>query len=431
MKVRPLTRTHRDSAEGSSKGRRGVVLVFFALFFFALFGLFAVVVDWGIVRTTQIQMQTSADVAALTGLAGRDAVLDDIAASDLMRRQEAALFAASVFDEDLDPNTPPDEFILGAGPVLSNGVVSTAMPAGGLLQGDAPWVPALQANVDQNLTEGDLVAGSYVAPGPGDLNFHDEASDYTRLDFTPSSPSGTEPPTAFLARLRRTRDGEPLDRVPGVSSAGPTLPYLFGLGSAAIVPENADLYDPRRDGITVRATSIAEAQPVTMAGMARPGLVGLAPLANDTGTGERRWLTLDQTAWIGVPIDSTVVLTVDAGGNVAGGATGFAALGEARVGVVVAGASVQIASAPPPELAGLVYASLHESDTLRVSGFVALSIEAATVEPGPLLQLTVRKLGATVAPRNASALRSLAMDQTLDPSLPAAAGGLFAASLAR
>ncbi|MEM8709824.1 MAG: hypothetical protein AAGG01_02645 [Planctomycetota bacterium] len=415
------------------------MLVFFALFFLAFFGLFAVVVDWGIARATQVQMQTSADAAALLGLAGRDAVLDDAMAADLLRRQEASIAAALVFDEDLDRGTGPDQFRLGAGPLISTGVVSSADPAGGLLETDGAWVPALATNVVENFAYGDLVSGDYEAideSNPGRIDWHAEASDYGRLDFDPATPSSA-PPRSFLARLRRTRADQPLDRVTGVSTAGPTLPYLFGLGSAALVPVDADAYDPRRDGMTVRAVAIADARPVTMAGLARPGVTGLVPFAGSTPSVTPRWLSLEESDWTAIGIDTLVVLEVNPSGIVTGGVPGLAAAGEPRVAATVSAGLVDVSGAggSPGPLAGLMYASLHALDGTgvepRIQGFVALELESASFEPGPLLRLTVRKLGATVAPRNASALPSLSLDRTLDPSLPEAAGGLFAAVLAR
>lgn len=432
-----LARNLGSKAAWRSRGlaasrRQGVVLVFFALFFLGFFGLLAVIIDLGIVRTTQLQMQTSADVAALEGLAGLDAVPGDPMAADLARRQRAAAFAALVFDEDLNPATGPDQFLLGAGPVLSTGVGGVADPAGGLLVAGAPWIPALQSNAVANQPYGDLVAGSFLPLDPADpgrAGWHAEAGDYSRLDF--NAAGGGD---AFLARLRRTRSNAPLDRVDGVSSAGPTLPYLFGLGSAALSTPDPDVYDPRRDGITVRAAAVADARPATMAGFARPDLPGLAPLARDVATGGLLWLSLDEAGWLALPVGAALVLDASASGPVTGTIAGAAVIGDPRLGALVEeGPGSQVATAPV-ELEGLVYATLHTpgpANTLRVRGFVALLIENAQVLPGPSIQITATKLGRTVAPRNASAQPTLAFDTALGLPPAVAALGLVTPVLAR
>ncbi len=419
------------------------MLIFFAFFFLAFFGLFAVVADLGIARMTQLQMQTSADIAALEGLAGRDAIVGDFAASDLARRETAAAFASIAFDEDLDRSTAADQYLLGAGPQLSTGVGGIADPAGGVLTSDGPWIPSLETNAASNLVNGDLVAGDYAALDPSDpgrVDWHVEEGSYERLDFAPEG-SGN----AFLARLRRTRDNNSLDRVAGVSSAGPTLPYLFGLGSGVLSTPDASVYDPRRDGVTVRAAAIADARPVTMAGLARPGFPGLAPVSSSPDTGNVRWLSFDQVSWLLLPIDAPFVVQVDASGAVSGSADGAAlalsseigeeSAGPPRLGSVCLQALAGLPIEPPAELTGLMYATLHESlgatGISQVRGFVAVSITNVQVVPGPALRLEGVKLGPTVAPRNASAQRSLVADPTVPLSLPTGAGALLAPVIAR
>lgn len=407
-------------APGSAP-RRGAVLVFFAIFFLAFFGLFAVVVDLGIARTTQLQMQTSADVAALAGLSGRDAVPGDPAAADLVRRQLAAGLAAAVFDEDLDRGTANVNHRLGAGLVLDTGVGGVADPAGGLLVAGAPWVPALQSNAAENLASGDLVAGAYAPVDPADpgrVDWHREANDYTRRDFAPATGG-----PAFLARLRRTRPGQPLDRVPDVSSAGPTLPYLFGLGSAALATPDPAVHDPRRDGITVRAAAIADGRRVTAAGLARGALVGLAPLTRGASDPAVRWLSLDEASWAALPEGATVTLEVEpTRGAISGTASGFAVVGEPRLGAPLGQGPVTIPLEPTPELSGLVYATLHALDpatgALRVRGFVPVSILGAEVTAAGRLRLDAFKLGSTVAPRNASAQPAAALDLAFGTPAP-------------
>lgn len=52
------------------RSRRGFSLVWFALIFFGLLGLAALVIDLGLARVTQRQLQSAADMAALEGLRG-------------------------------------------------------------------------------------------------------------------------------------------------------------------------------------------------------------------------------------------------------------------------------------------------------------------------------------------------------------------------
>lgn len=402
---RPL---RRGAAE-----RRGTVLVLFAVLLFGIFGLFAVVLDFGIVRLTQIQMQTSADVAALEGLGGRDADLADPAAADLARRQLAALSAALVFDEDGDPATGPSRFRLGAGPLLRTGVNAPTEFAGGLIVEEGQWIPTLQANVDENLVSGDLVAGSFLQldpMNPGRPDWHQEANDYTRLDFTPDAAGG-----AFLARLRRTREGQALDRVPGVSSAGPTLPLLFGYASATW-PNTPGVNDIRRDGFTVRATAIADSRRVTASGLATATTRGLAPLEDDAAPGTPRWLSFSANDWDLVVTGTALVLTVDAAGSVvnttSGLPIGFAAQrdpaanpnnGAAPIGrlgsFLLPQATIALPTSPPAGLTGQVYATVHETDPLtgrlRVLGIVPVQIDGVAV--GATLQITCTKLGALIA----------------------------------
>ena len=419
----------REGFRAAPQGRRGVVVLFFSFFFVAFLGLCAVVVDLGIARTTQLQMQTSADVAALEGLAGRDSAAPD---ADQARRESASLLAQLVFDEDLDLATGPDQFLLGAGLVLGTGVSGVNDPAGGVLEPGAPWIPTLQLNVGSNARSGDLVAGTFASLDPTDparVDWHGESSDYSRLDFTTEAQG-----PAFLARLRRTRPTAPLDRVPGISSSGPTLPYLFGLGSAALGTPDPTVYDPRRDGITVRATAIADARAVTGAGLARPGLPGLAPLATGAAQGNVRWLSFDAAGWAALPIGAQFTVTLDVNGDLSGTAGGAAVEGAPRVGALVSGGPVTIPATPSPELDGLAYASIHSpvsgATTLQIRGFVAVDLVLAAVETGPTLRLVGLKLDDTIAPANATAQPTLALDPTVAPVAPTDAR-LLAPVLAR
>ncbi|MEM1451269.1 MAG: pilus assembly protein TadG-related protein [Planctomycetota bacterium] len=420
--------------------RRGGILVFVALLFLVLLGLAAVVIDLGIVRATQLQLQASADAASLEGLRGRDADIADPTERDLARRTSAARFAALVFDEDTDLTTAPNEYFLGAGPTLSTGVGGINDPAGGILETDGPYIPLLQTNVD-NFQQGDLVSGTYAAldpAAPERNDWHDEASTYLRNDFTVDDAADAP---SFLARTRRTRDTLGLDRQPGVSSSGPTLPYLFGLGSGVLSTETPEVYDPRRDGITVRATSIADARPAVAAGIATSTLPGLAPIAFDlVDPTARRWLSFDQIVWSNLLGGSAVLVDVLPNGTVVGVAGGpsEALFGEVlrvldqdggRVGDLAFSGDVAAPDVSTPVPLGRLYVGIHVPATgpgpeprFLVRGFAALRLDSTEVITGPsgdVLRLTGVKVPSIIAPANASAVLATAADPaSVTPPLP-------------
>ncbi|MEZ5980485.1 MAG: hypothetical protein R3F34_20045 [Planctomycetota bacterium] len=126
-----------------------------------------------------------------------------------------------------------------------------------------------------NADEGDMISGEYDFAAP-----HREGPGYARDDFsrhgfvTPAADGG-----AFLVRMRRSHDPDGLDRAANTSAGLPGVPLLFGMGSLARA-EDADVWDPRRDGLTVRATAIATARRATAVGRPVPGLAfGVVPFA--------------------------------------------------------------------------------------------------------------------------------------------------------
>lgn len=284
----------RTPIRAASSRKRGVILVQVALLLLAVMGLLAVVVDLGIVRVTQSFMQTSADFAAVEGLRFRDAdlgVVSDPIERERLRRTVASRAATLAFDENLDPDAADSGvYRLGAGPLIEVGSseLSSELPeftGGQLTSGGVPveailadarepaaYIPDLQLNAELNAGFGDLVAGAYMQ-NPGDPNWHAESSNglnYLRNDFAPSAAIDAPDANAFLARLRRTArpsGAPPLDIQDGVSSSGTTLPLLFG---RLTLNEDPTDFDPRRDGITVRATAIADARPVLAAGPSWP-----------------------------------------------------------------------------------------------------------------------------------------------------------------
>lgn len=279
--------------------RGGYTLVFFAMIMFALMGLAALVIDIGFARLTQRQMQTAVDSAALEGLRWRDVneweevpmgwlgdpafialfdVNEDFIGTitndvdkERIRRWAAQQVVLGTFDDDLESGNGDDGAFdgggqFGAGPVveLSGGVGEPILNASQLLT--TPATPFYKPVVEQNLgneIHGDMVAGAY----DGAATIHDEDSTYDRTDFDLTGDD------AFLVRLRRTNDFEGLDNVAGESSSGPPLPYLFGRGSLLAFRDPATTYSPRHQGMTVRATGIADARSVVRLGTSNAAIV--------------------------------------------------------------------------------------------------------------------------------------------------------------
>jgi hypothetical protein len=257
-----------------SAKRRGYVIVLVALMMFGFMALAALVIDMGVARLTQRQMQIAVDSAALEGLRFRDAEFfleADPQEVPRSRRQRASDMAAWHFDDDLLA-ADEDAIGFGAGPIIefSGGagfpdlVASQEMT----IPPESFYKPigtaALRLN-EGNDPAGDMVAGRFRRDQmPG------EDAEYRREDFDPAANGN-----AFLVRMRRS--GEVV--LSGIdasgnrsSSAGPPLPYLFGRGS---------LIDRRlvASGITVRATAIADARPVVCVGAGHPGVLGSLGLA--------------------------------------------------------------------------------------------------------------------------------------------------------
>lgn len=297
------------------------MLVQVALIVFALCAMLSLLIDLGYARMTQASMQNAADTAALEGLRKRNvgvvvnpatgARVDDAFGSDCLRRASANRFVRWTFDDDFSvTNGDPDQF--GAGPIIDLTDPITELDAGGTVQVTEAraYKPDLQLN-QQNAVHGDMVSGQFVySAEPG----ASEDFAYARTDFTPR-PNGPPPPpslpvcppadepvpvpwpappnpnqvlgvndTAFLVRLRRSNDLRGFDgqTEPGVATSGPSLPLTFGK-AALISGDPSSTYSPRRDGLTVRATAIAEVRPALQVGLPQasttPALQGVTPFA--------------------------------------------------------------------------------------------------------------------------------------------------------
>lgn len=299
------------------------------LLVFALLGVAALVVDMGYVRISQVQMQSGVDTAALEGLRGRDAL------GEAGRRDEASLFGARTY---LDP---AGERLVGAGPELTLTGGVTAANGSQLLSvsADPVYRPALEPNV-ANVAHGDMVSGTFT-PGANGT----ETNAYARDDFNPAGAN------AFLVRMRRTDGRNALDAPDGATvSTGRSLPLLFGLGTTLQRPDGAD-YDVRFNGITVRATAIADGRPARRiaSGLAAP-------------------FGLTRDFWSTMPEGATLVVDLDAAGVLRSGldiiglftATPLSRLGQAVTAAGAGGAA-----------AGPFYVPVYEdiAGTVRVIGF--------------------------------------------------------------
>lgn len=286
MRLPPQIRSSRPA-------RRGVALVMFIVLAFAFFAIAGIAIDVGLASLTQQQMQVAVDPAALEGVRLRDYnVYQHL--SDPHRRPKVSNLVRLVFDDDLRPtrgtqaspvvNAVPaddaDTMNLGAGPLLrvdqpGDGPMA---PGGVLATGGFPentqtttWDdPILQGNQLPsgsvgNYEFGDMVSGTFVdgASSAEDQDYHRE--DFVRADPEQTSPGGASwKALGFLVRMRRTPGTNLHDDSPGKSSRGPTLPFVWARGSL-MTQATGDDWDPRRDGITVRATAIAVARPALRA----------------------------------------------------------------------------------------------------------------------------------------------------------------------
>lgn len=237
-----MTGRVRDRRTGRMHQDRGAVLVLAILMLFSVFAIAAVVVDLGLASLEQQRMQDAADAAALEGLRSG-------------RAQGAEFAGASMAAFDAGASDSEVAVVGGDGSWSAN--VS--------LELTGRWLPELQQNVG-DAANGDFVGGTYLSAAP-----HGERFDYARDDFAPGAGD-----RALLARLRRTTNPAGFDAEDQIASHGPTLPFLFGRG--ALIGSGDASYDPRRDGITVRATAIADGRPAN-AVHAPFGLAAELPIA--------------------------------------------------------------------------------------------------------------------------------------------------------
>jgi len=325
----------------TNQRRGGTVMVLFALMMVAILALVGVAIEMGVVRVTRDRMQSAADAAAREILRERDFAISAAAESDdhvrdRERRERNRLLTSWTFDgEGLSEDYAPEE--QGAGPyhLLSNG------------EGNVNWkrvyyganrkkiehsIPVLELNQDgseegTNLQHGDIVTGTFapVEFGLDGNPFHLENSeDYVREDFVPNDPGHAPFGDSVLVRLRRTfSPGMPgnnqLDREPGISSSGPTLPLVFTGGSTVIGTDPAAGYSLRHHGLRFRATAIAQSMPAVRVGLARPEYgagwelgVGTIMMNSESASTSRPWWSSDGSGGMYVLVSQQKYLKLDA-----------------------------------------------------------------------------------------------------------------------
>jgi hypothetical protein len=253
----------------------------FAMLVFAFFAIAGIGIDIGMASLTQQQMQVAVDTAALEGMRLRQAEHyiwhSDHNVSHLDRRAKASRLVQLVFDDDLHPTGIPqtandpqatgavmddeDTMHFGAGPAMQ-----VPGPMGDQIISYAPQSPVfddpkLRWNTE-NKQWGDMVSGHYVPSGTHD---EDVTGDYHRSDFLPAASGAVSQaqPLGFLVRMRRTDARNPRDKDLSATYFARTVPFLFSIGS--LIRSPASGYDPRKHGMTLRATAIAVARPALRA----------------------------------------------------------------------------------------------------------------------------------------------------------------------
>ena len=350
--------------------------MFFVLLAWGILGMASLVIDWGYVNLTRVQMQSMADAGAVEGIRLRDVAPADPVGSDLNRRIAVSQLASWTYDDDFDLSSDTLQF--GAGPDVTLSGGQTDLNALQTLSVPVTLVykPTLQWNEVGNVPHGDQVSGAYGIPDPGcpTANPGIECADYTRKDFVPADVSTSPTANAFLVRLRRSvkpapwQDPASLDSISGVSSAGPTLPLTFGLGSTLQAQSNPP--GVRLTGLTVRATAIADARPARGVGLPDPLFV--PPRLGVTPFG------LDRLAWsTGLSVGTPASGNVSASGEIT---VGGVAIGRFLTQVLSIGEPVQGSSPQVGPITMDGYAPLYQDilGTERIVGFARIEMVGTT-----------------------------------------------------
>lgn len=374
----------RQTAGRANRG--GYVLILVVLLLFGIMAMAALVIDIGLARLTQRQMQTAVDGASLEGLRYRDSLWPEATGTDkdVERRNAASLTAARMFDDNLLADDD-DPWNFGAGPIVefSGGAGAPDFVASQFMT--IPDPPVYKPNgthkLRNNLTNvpaGDMLDGVYaMSPDPTASSeeirdFHIEENDYSRKDFPTPATSISPSYPAFLVRMRRSNESFAGS---DTASNGPALPYLFARGSLfnrSNDPTQAKL----SNGIQVRATGISHAQPVVCLGANHPLFLEIA-------------IDIDQ--WdVGAPVSWTATHVVSDG----------------IVGEVANNPSM----GTPPNRSG--YVALYSTAAFnRVIGFGYASVDSVF---STVTKLPFDKTVTQIATENASAV----FCRPLDSSIP-------------
>lgn len=350
-----------------ARDRKGQSLILLLFILIALIGVMALTLDFGFVLLARRQMQTGVNAAALEGGRFQDdypplstlvsllddpssceepwdqqAVLeclrdeagcessDDACLRDYIRRKAARHVLRLNFDDDFDLRS--NQTTIGAG-IDSSLIQGHEYQQTTIGPGDRSVSEILKDRSSYifrpdgfelnraNKDHGDMVVGFYDMTDPDHREFvyqvdpEDPLSEtYARTDFSSLETSGYL--DAFLIRMRRTHVPDPddgddtdpendphVDEEPGVSSRGGGLPLMLArAGWMRAEDESAD-YSVRRDGITVRATAIAQGTPARVVSAALPdtlyadfaGTKGATPFIIERGY----WS--DETNWTDPP----------------------------------------------------------------------------------------------------------------------------------
>jgi hypothetical protein len=390
------------------------VLAQFVLIVFAMFAVLSLVIDVGYARLTQSQMQNAADTAALEGLRTRGDTAGRLAAHDLVQR---------VFDDDLDPTNGDSDYQFGAGPIidLTDGATNLHALETMSVPDTHVYKPDLQPNQD-NAPYGDMVSGSFTYnSNPGSS----EDAGYARNDFNPGVGTG-----AFLVRLRRSNEFREAE--PGVASSGSSLPLVFGRGTTIFGDDPTGAYSVRRDGLTVRATAIAQVRPALHVGLpqlqANPPLPGVTPFAmvdacvqNAAGTPVIIAVTINPTTGV-ITRTSAGPVTCPAGTAVGRFVTNPSAISTVGQPLPAAAAVACVTVASVAGWYGPVYSAI--AGTNRIIGFAGTSVtrNACPAVAGAAFTATISRGASAVAASNATAnlIDGLPLPANVQPAAVAA-----------
>jgi hypothetical protein len=425
------------------------VLVQVALFIFAMSAMLSLIIDIGYAHLTQGQMQGAADSAAIEGIRQRDALADPA------RRDAVNNIAGWTFDDNFDPTDGDAGYQFGAGPIID--LTEGATSLHGMQTSSVPEVHVYKPNLQSNLAnapEGDMVSGRFcynADPLPSEDAAYElqdtvcgqqqrGAGAYTRNDFNPGGPN----PNAFLVRLRRSNEYQDLEGQtdPDVGSSGPSLPLTFGKATTIHGDDPAATYSVRRDGLTVRATAIAETRPALHLGAPQAGQLAIAPfvirdtcLQSPTGAQIAVPVSINQTNGV---ITRTGPGAPQGCGAADGPAGWFIASPAAPVPAAVA-AAIRTVGAPallsqnltpcqlvPQMLTTRYVAVFSQMNTppTRIIGYARVSLTRQALCPGPgrggippPFTATIQRMASIVASANATAMPPAGFAAGVPPAL--------------